>query len=267
VGDRVTYVGHATVLADLAGTRVVTDPLLRERFIVARRHAPPPDPAVAERLDAVLISHLHGDHLDLPSLSRLPRETPVVIPVGGARLLARAGFAKVMEVASGDSLRIGSVDLTAIRAVHDGRRWKIGRRVEALGYVLRAPGASLYFAGDTDLFDEMEALEGIDVALLPIAGWGPRIGPGHLDATRAAKAAAMIRPRAVVPIHWGTYLRYGLERTQPELLTRPPRELAAELADRAPGVELQALEPGGSLALASLAAGSASTPDSAGSSS
>ena len=74
LADRITYVGHATVLLELGGVRLITDPLLRGRFIHVPRHAGLPDPAVAEQIDAVLISHLHADHLDPPSLRMIGRE-------------------------------------------------------------------------------------------------------------------------------------------------------------------------------------------------
>ncbi len=248
--ERLTYVGHATVLIEIGGLRVLTDPVLRDRFLVIRRHGQRPDPAVARDIDAVLISHLHADHLDYPSLRGLAPGAELIVPAGAARVLERRGFSGALELSAGDSAGLGAVEVRATRATHDARRWSAGRAVEALGYVLRSPRGSIYFAGDTDLFSEMEALAGtIDVALLPIGGWGPTVGEGHLDPVRAAEAAAIIAPRVVVPIHWGTFLRVDLRRRDPGLLTRYPAELAREMAARAPGVELQVLEPGASLAL------------------
>jgi L-ascorbate metabolism protein UlaG (beta-lactamase superfamily) len=249
--DRITYVGHATVLVELAGTRLLTDPVLRSRLLlVIRRYAPEPDPSVSTGIDAVLISHLHPDHLDLPSLRRVGRNTRVVVPAGGARLLARHGFRHVVEVEPGETTRVGSVAIRATPAEHEGRRYKVGRPVHALGYDLDGDGRRLYFAGDTDLFEGMRELAGgLDVALLPIAGWGTHLHSGHLDPRRAAEAAAIMRPRIAVPIHWGTLLRVGLNRRRPELLTDPPREFVAQLAELAPEVEGRVLAPGGTLVL------------------
>jgi L-ascorbate metabolism protein UlaG (beta-lactamase superfamily) len=246
LADRITYVGHATVLLELAGLRLITDPLLRERFMHLRRHAEVPHPSIGEDIDAVLISHLHGDHLDPPSLRMIGREVPIIVPDGGGPTLRRRGFRTVTELAPGAPTTIGPVTVTATTAVHDARRYKFGRHVPALGYLIESPALRVYFAGDTDLFDEMEELAGVDVALLPIAGWGTRLGWGHLDPERAAEAAALIRPRVVIPIHWGTFLSQKLLRRRPEMITDPPRRLAEQLAERAPEVELQALEPGGS---------------------
>lgn len=229
---------------------LLTDPLLRRRFLHAPRAVPAPPAEVLDDVDGLLVSHLHMDHLDFPSIRRLDRETPVILPAGGERVVRRRGFRHITGLVPGGRAEVGSVDVVATPADHDGRRWPIGRSVEAIGFDLRAPATRVYFAGDTDLFDGMARLgPGIDVALLPIGGWGPKVQRGHLDPERAARAAAMMRPRIVVPIHWGAYLRIGLSRRRPGLLTEPPRELVARMAELAPGVEVKVLQPGESLPL------------------
>jgi L-ascorbate metabolism protein UlaG (beta-lactamase superfamily) len=241
---RVTYFGHATTLVEAAGTRIVTDPILRRAILggfIRRAGAAPR----LDRPDAVLLSHQHADHLDLPSLRRLGRETPVIAPRGSGGRIGRGGMTNVREVEAGETARIGDAVVTATPALHDGRRLPIGRPVDALGYTISSPAGRVYFAGDTDLFDEMADLAGVDVALLPIGGWGGNeMGEGHLDPERAARAAALIRPRVVVPIHWGTLLRADLQRRRPALHEPPPAELRRHLAEHAPDVELRILEPG-----------------------
>jgi L-ascorbate metabolism protein UlaG (beta-lactamase superfamily) len=251
--DRITYVGHATVLVELDGTRVLTDPVLRPRLLrVIVRQRPEPADEVAERIDAVAISHLHHDHLDFASLRRIGRGVPVVVPAGAGRVLRRRGFERVIELGSGEATAIGALEVRATQAIHDGRRHKVGPRVDAVGYLLGSAGRTVYFAGDTDLFDGMRELAGgIDAALLPIGGWGPKVGAGHLDPRRAAEAAAMLRPRLAIPIHWGTFLRFDLGRKADEILHAPARRFVDQLAERAPAVEAVVLEPGGSLELGS----------------
>ena len=245
VADRIVFLGHATVLLELGGARLLTDPLLRQRFLLVERQVELPAGEHLERIDAVLLSHLHHDHLDFPSLRLLDGPPPLIVPAGSAATFRRRGFEELTELSAGKSTRVGEVEITGTRALHDARRFKLGRRVHALGFLFRAPAATVYFAGDTDLFPEMAELRGqVDVAILPIGGWGPKVGRGHLDPRRAAEAAAVIRPRVVVPIHWGTYLRPDLARRRPHLLRDYPRELKREMSARAPGAAVQVLEPG-----------------------
>jgi L-ascorbate metabolism protein UlaG (beta-lactamase superfamily) len=247
--DRIVWLGHASVLIELDGVRLLTDPVLGRWLGPLRRQVPPPPLGATERLDAILISHLHRDHADLRSLRRLGPDVPLIVPAGTRPFFARHGFGRAIELAPGGSHRIGSLAVTATPAVH-----AIGRRgVDAvpLGFLVEG-SRRLYFAGDTDLFDGMSALgaPGLDLALLPVWGWGPTLGPGHLDPERAARATALLRPRIAVPIHWGTLYPPGLARLRPRPLAAPPREFAARVGALAPGVEVRVIAPGGSVALA-----------------
>ena len=109
---------------------------------------------------------------------------------------------------------------------------------------------SIYFAGDTDLFDGMRELGPVDVGLIPIWGWGPGLGGGHLDPERAAEAAARVRPSLVIPIHWGTYfpIHLGL-KGRPGFVDLPPLEFIAAMKETAPDVDVRVLRPGESLDL------------------
>jgi L-ascorbate metabolism protein UlaG (beta-lactamase superfamily) len=261
---RVTWLGHATVLIELGPLRVLTDPLLRNRVAHLRRHAPPIEPP--GRLDAVLLSHLHRDHADGPSLRRLPPDLPVLVPAGAGRAVerllgpdraaarlrapARGGerpTRRVVEVRAGDRVAVGAGAVTAVPAEHDGRRSPLHPSALSLGFVLEH-GARVYFAGDTDIFDGMADLGPIDVALLPIWGWGPSAGPGHLDPESAARALTLLRPRVVIPIHWATYLPVGYSGDHP-LLSGPGPAFAARAAELAPDVRVELLRPGTSVGL------------------
>ena len=246
--EQLTFVGHSTVLAEVGGARILTDPVLRDRILHIRRHVGEVTSEVVERIDAVLISHLHPDHLDPPSIRRLGRETRILAPAGSARLLRRYGFKHVDEVAAGEWAEVGGARINAVPVNHDGRRYPIGSPVQALGYEIQG-SSTVFFAGDTAPFD-MGGLSGIDVALLPIAGWGPTLREAHhLDARLAAEAAAAIGPRVAVPIHWGTLLRMGLGDRAHEILVRPAEKFTARMAELAPEVEARVLQPGESMAL------------------
>ena len=241
----VEFVGHATVLVDLEGVRLLTDPLLRSRVAHLRRAAEV-DAGALRGVDAVLVSHLHYDHLDLPSLQRLGRDMPVVAPHGAGALIRRkAGIKNVLELRAGEQLEIGAVTVRATRAAHDTGRLPFGVRAEPLGYVIEGGGRSVYFAGDTDVFPEMAGLAPIDVALLPIWGWGPTMGPGHMDPVRAAEAAALLGARLAIPIHWGTYypIHLGIQGP-PAFLATPPSLFEQAVLERAPATEVRVLRPG-----------------------
>ncbi len=243
-GDRIVFVGHATVLIEVDGVRLLTDPLLRHRVAHLRRQVPLGRLDELAAPDAVLISHLHHDHLDLASLRLLGRETPLIVPEGAGSWLRGRGFTDVSELAVGEESDIGGVTLTGVTAAHDGRRAPRGPRAASLGYLVRGR-RSVYFAGDTELFAGMADLgDAIDLALLPVAGWGPTLGPGHMDAQQAARAAALIRPRIAVPVHWGTLLPLGLARRHAARLAVPARAFAEHVAQAAPGVEVRVLAPG-----------------------
>jgi L-ascorbate metabolism protein UlaG (beta-lactamase superfamily) len=225
---------------------VLTDPVLRRRVSHLVRTGPPP--ATPDPPDAVLISHGHLDHLDFPSLARFPRETEVAVPEGLGQLVTRKGFRNVRELAVGSTFEIGPVTVRATPAAHGGGKPLPGRSRNTIGYALSG-SASVFFAGDTDLFDEMDGLvPALDLALLPIWGWGPTIGPGHLDPGRAARALALLRPRVAVPIHWGT-LRPVFHSARAPFLSEPLAAFVEAAEQEAPTVEIHVLEPGGSFRL------------------
>jgi L-ascorbate metabolism protein UlaG (beta-lactamase superfamily) len=247
-GAEVTYLGHATVLLEMAERRVLTDPVLGNRLLHLRRLSSPVT-AQLEPLDCVLISHLHHDHLHPASLRRLPSEAIAIVPVGGRRLLERAGFRDVREVRVGDVVALGALRLEAVPARHPGGRPPVGPKADALGFVLAGSGRRIYFAGDTDLYEEMGGFGDLDLALLPVWGWGTSIGEGHLDPARAAEALRMLKPRMAIPIHWGTFLPLGTFRRHRMRLHAPPHEFARLATEAAPEVAVRILEPGESTAL------------------
>jgi L-ascorbate metabolism protein UlaG (beta-lactamase superfamily) len=232
------------VLLEHGGVRLLTDPVLRARVVHLRRHGAAPE--VPERVDAVLLSHLHYDHLDLPSLDLLGRDVRVLAPAGAAPLLQQAGVGNVVELEPGDTADVSGLRIEATPAEHDDRRRPFGPRATPIGFVVR-PRPSVYFAGDTDVFPGMAGLAPLDLALLPVAGWGPTLGPGHMDAEQAAEAAALLRPAVAVPIHWGTLHPRG--RRRGAWFHGPPHRFAARVAELAPDVDVRVLEPHGSLEL------------------
>jgi L-ascorbate metabolism protein UlaG (beta-lactamase superfamily) len=251
------FLGHSTVRVELAGRTVLTDPLLAPTVGALRRVVPMPDPASWSGVDLVLISHLHGDHLHIPSLRTVGPRTRILVPRGAGHWLRGRGFPRVDELSPGDSLLDGELRITGVRAEHSGHRWgprsTHGPATESLGYLLDGGGTSVYVSGDTGLFDGMAVLadRSVDVALLPVWGWGPSLGPGHLDPVTAADAVGLIRPRVAVPVHWGTLAVAGLtafpsplRRRMRRLLVDPPHSFATEVAARGLPTRVVVTEPG-----------------------
>ena len=241
---RLTFLGHSTVLVEVDDLRILTDPVLRDGLGPVRRQVRAVLPELFADLDAVFISHGHHDHLDPPSMRQIPGKPTVIVPRGFGALAGKLGLGPVEEVDPGDQLAIDRVHLTVTEARHSGRRVPFGPEGPAIGCVIEG-SRTVYFPGDTDLFPGMEALAGtLDAALLPVWGWGPTIGPGHMDPERAAQAAAILRPRLAVPIHWGTFYPAGLRRVAPTPFEEPGNAFASAAARLAPAVEVRILAPG-----------------------
>jgi L-ascorbate metabolism protein UlaG (beta-lactamase superfamily) len=243
----VTWWGHATAAIRDRGVTVLTDPVLRNRLAhLHRRRGPRPE--LAHRPDAVVVSHLHSDHCDLPSLRTLPRSTRLIVPRGAASFLrARLGERDFTELRAGEETAVGDVTVRAVPAAHDGGRTPKSRiRAVALGYVVTGE-RSAWFGGDTGLFDEMKEIGPVDLALVPVWGWGWTLGPGHLDPAGAAEAMRLVGPAHAVPIHWGTLWPVGCGRVRPDRFHRPGEEFAAHTRTAAPDTDVRVLAPGESL--------------------
>lgn len=243
---KITYIGHATVLVDIDGRRIITDPLLRPRILGAlRRVAPPATEEQLTGVDLVLLSHAHHDHLDAASLRMLDGMPRVALPEPARHVVASVGMPQDV-MGEGDVLDLGDgVTVEAVNADHDGRRMPWHRDGTALGYVVRGPSGSVYFAGDTDVFAGMSDFRGVDAALLPVSGWGPRLPAGHMGPEEAAEAVALVEPRVAIPIHWGAYERIAM-RADP-LRERRARRFVDQVSADSPSVRAELLEPGSSI--------------------
>src|SRR4051812_48103538 len=195
----------------------------------------------------VLVSHLHRDHCDLPSLRLLGRDRTLLVPDGSVPFFARHGFDNAVPMPPGHVRQVGALTVTATSAVHDPRRQPLGVVGTAVGFVIEARGRRVYFAGDTDLFPGMADIAPVDVALVPVAGWGRTLGPGHLDPVRAAEAVHLLRADVAVPIHWAPLRPFWHRAADPAVTDAAPRAFAAEVRRRRLSTTVAILRPGESV--------------------
>jgi L-ascorbate metabolism protein UlaG (beta-lactamase superfamily) len=238
----VGFVGHATVLLDLGGIRILTDPFLRPTLGPLERHGTPPDAQSLADVDVVLISHGHADHFDRASLAMLGSRPTIVVPKGLGQTARRWAIGNVRELAVGERLDLDGRSIEAVPARH----WITpgSPRAEPQGYLIDA-GTRIWFAGDTGRFPRMDRLLGdVDAAFVPVWTWGPHLGPGHLGPRSAAEVIARIGARVAVPIHWGTLYPRRLHRLWRGPLDEPGERFAAHAARVAPATDVRVLRPG-----------------------
>jgi L-ascorbate metabolism protein UlaG (beta-lactamase superfamily) len=217
---RVSYIGHATLLIEVGGKFLLTDPNFDPALgkFLPRVSAPGIALEALPKLDAILLTHAHADHLSFDSLDALPHDIPLFAPVAVARWLGKQGYRHAVPVAPADTVEIGDLRIHAASAMHKGNRYGVDRwRSAANMYLLETNKTSCFFAGDTALTSETTHLvenhlasngRSLDLAFLPIGyapWWKPGFRKGHLTSTDALTLFERLKARYFIPYHWGTF--------------------------------------------------------------
>lgn len=247
-----TWWGHASATVRLGGAtdgaRVALDPLLSDQLFHLHRYTTHPT-AEASDADVVLISHLHHDHLHLPSLRRFARDVPILVPRGGEALLRDLDLDRVVPVSPGEVHEIGGTTVRVLAATHDGSRGPHSKvSGPPLGFRVDRADRSFWFPGDTELREDMYDVGRVDLALIPVGGWGPTLEDGHMDPVDGAEAVRRVGADVAVPVHWGTFWPLGLRKlaraNHHRLFVTPGDRFVTALAERAPGVRSELAVPG-----------------------
>ena len=211
-GDaRACWIGHATWAFRLGGQLVVIDPVWSTTLSGVVRRLVPPGVALAEMpaIDLVLVTHDHRDHMDLPTLAKLPDRATYIVPLGNG---PRIKHTNVIELDWWQTRQVGQLEITLVPARHWSMREPWNRNSTLWGgYVVRGPEGTVYHSGDTawgDHFAEIgQRITGIDWAMLPIGAYSPRwfMESQHVNPDEAIAGFEALGAKHMLAMHWGTF--------------------------------------------------------------
>ena len=236
----ICWVGHATVLLNFYGVHILTDPVLFDRVgaqvgiaTIGRKRlvGPALDPENLPRVDLMLLSHAHMDHMDLPSLEKIEPNAAVVTAPETSDIIAGNSYKSQAELRWGEKsivkTRSGEVEVEAVEVKHWGARWKTDSYRGYVGYLLQRGGKTILFGGDTAYTEAFRGLKNrnIDLAVMPIGSYGSKSG-NHCTPEESVRMLDECRANYIVPVHHSTF-PIGLEPIE-EPLARLEEAVAAD---------------------------------------
>ena len=200
-GAAITYVGHATTMISLDGVSILTDPWFTQTFLFfRRRRSPVLNHPLLHHPRMVTITHGHPDHFSMESLSTISKEAIVILPGDLRNTVCRLGFKEVRALKAGEKTSVDGIEIEALLTPH--------RFSRCLGYLFKG-SRTIYFPGDLGPSSHyctlLKDMPHIDCALLPAGGFarGPAFLRNHLSVRELGDVVSLIKPRMVIPVHWG----------------------------------------------------------------
>jgi L-ascorbate metabolism protein UlaG (beta-lactamase superfamily) len=210
VENSVNWFGHATTIINLSNKIIITDPVFPNLLGYFKRVAKRPVYINKLKVDYILLSHGHMDHLNFSSLLKLNKDAVIIVPKGYVRLAKLLGYKNVYLLHPGDIYADGFIKITAYEANHDGRRFYIGSDNESISYLIESENKSVFFAGDTALTNNFKDIN-CDVALMPVGCYKPdRFSYMHCTPEQSYEMFKMMTCPTMIPIHYKTF-RISLE--------------------------------------------------------
>ena len=227
--DALTWIGHASFLIQLGGRSALIDPVMSPSIagFVKRNVAPGLAWSALPKIDLVLVTHNHRDHMDVPTLKRLGPDPVYAVPLGLGRWFERAGLRRVVEMAWWQQEEIEGLNVTFVPAEHWSRRWLFDTNETWWGgFAVERGGLRVYHSGDTAWFDGFAQIGArcgeIHAAMLPIGAYAPRwfMRSQHMDPGEAVRAYTALGAKRFVAMHWGTFKLTDEDLREPPLLLR-----------------------------------------------
>lgn len=205
VTDSIHWYGHATALINISDTVIVTDPVMSSKLGFFKRVAKRPFDLREQKLDYIILSHGHMDHLDFPSLRKLNKDATIIVPKGYKKLIGLLGYKNIVLLRQGEVFEDDNVKISALKATHDGRRYYVGIDNESNAYMIESGDKKIFYAGDTAYTEDYNDLE-CDIALMPVGCYKPeRFSHMHCSPTESYKMFKNMKASIMIPIHYKTF--------------------------------------------------------------
>lgn len=204
--NSVHWIGHATTVINLNNNLIATDPVLRKNIGQMKRLIKPSIDLADIKLDYILISHGHMDHLDRGSLKKLNKDAIVITPLKCKKIIKSLGFINIITLDPPNTFKGTSISITALDANHNGNRYNYGKVTSSNAYLIESPTKKVFFPGDTAYTEDFKDIEA-DVALLPVGCYMPvEFQDMHCSPTQAYKMFKMSKCKTMIPIHYKTFI-------------------------------------------------------------